>query len=67
MTSTTSAIGNKFVLKYYTILSEKPESLWHFFKNFSEFTYGSEEDILPDDTVVGAEVTFGDDKLMSNN
>jgi len=55
MTSTASVIGNKFVLKYYTILSESPESLWHFFKNLSEFTYGSEGDNLPDDTVVGAE------------
>lgn len=39
-TKSASAVGTKFVLKYYTILSTSPHSVHNFYAENSTFTFG---------------------------
>jgi hypothetical protein len=53
------AVANSFVVKYYTMLGEKPGSLYHFYKDNSVFTHGHEDSNsgIEEETVQGKEVT----------
>jgi len=51
-----SAVGNKFVVSYYTYLSQEPQLLQNFYKNNSVITHGSEATFgTPEETVTGVE------------
>ena len=51
-------VANSFVLKYYTMLFQSPQSLFHFYKDNSTFTHGHEDSTagVEEETVTGKEV-----------
>jgi len=57
MEQSASVVGNRFVLKYYTVLNQKPTSLHQFYKANSSFTFGLEDEsnTTPEDAVIGSE------------
>jgi len=51
-----AAVGNKFVVSYYTYLNQEPQLLQNFYKINSVFTHGSEATFgSPEETVSGLE------------
>lgn len=52
-----SNVANVFLMKYYTMLNQNPQSLFHFYKDNSVFTHGN-EDLNEEETVYGKEVSF---------
>jgi len=51
---TSSNVANVFLMKYYTMLNQNPQSLFHFYKDNSVFTHGN-EDLNEEETVYGKE------------
>lgn len=49
-----SNVANVFLMKYYTMLNQNPQSLFHFYKDNSVFTHGN-EDLNEEETVYGKE------------
>jgi len=44
-TSRTTKIGATFLMKYYTIMNNAPQTLFHFYKDESVFTHGYEDGV----------------------
>jgi hypothetical protein len=54
---TAANVANVFLVKYYTMLHQSPQSLFHFYKDNSVLTHGN-EDLNEEETVYGKEVSL---------
>lgn len=50
-------VGKHFIMNYYTILHDEPQSLYKFYKDDSVYSFGVEgEPLTPESTVIGQAV-----------
>jgi hypothetical protein len=50
-------VGKHFIMNYYTILHDEPQSLYKFYKDDSVYSFGTEgEPLSPESTVTGQSV-----------
>jgi len=52
-------VGKHFIMNYYTILHDEPQSLYKFYKDDSVYSFGTEgEPLSPESTVTGQSVSI---------